>query len=334
MRRASRGCSRLGAAAGDFDVEPASVASVVAAGCHGDRLRRRKIAALRRGGGSNPVRELPKGRPGPTDGSELGCAFRELAEESGLQLEVPRGGCAKLGVEIYFTGRGCRGGPRALKKMRWYHHRVAAGEEGRWGPRTREVRFVTLRELQAATVTDGFLRRAGEAPSRAMPKELHLQPKRRSPAVEATEPGARARPKRKAPRGSAGPSCGAAAAAAATARGCARPASSAGARATGARALAGGPESKIAREARRGAAETPRARRPPSRKGGAGARARRDELRRQQGLGWRKRPRAAGDEEEEVADAESCAPTLLDEVEAGPPWRAAGEAGRDAAAAG
>ncbi|CAK0899327.1 unnamed protein product [Prorocentrum cordatum] len=260
MRLASRGGSRPSAAAGEFDGGPAAVAPVVVAGVMVTRLRGEKIPevlAFCRVGGSDPVWEFPTGRLELADGSKLGCAFRELAEETGVQLEVPPGGCVKLGVGTYSTGRGRRGGPGALKEVHWYQ--VAAGGEGRWGPRearAREVRFMTKRELRAAAVKGRFSLYAEEALKLATPK--------------ATEPVAGARPKRKAPRGSAG------------------------------------------REAL------------PGRKGGAGAGARREELRGQEG-----RPRAASDVGEEATDVESSVPTLLDEVEAELPWRAAGEAGLD-----
>ncbi|CAK0826014.1 unnamed protein product, partial [Prorocentrum cordatum] len=294
MRRASRGGSRPGAAAGDFDVEPAAVASVVAAGVVVTRLR----------GGKIPE-EFPKGRLEPTDGSELGCAFRELAEESGLQLE----------------------------DVRWYHHRLAAGDEGRWclrEVRTREVRFAPRAASghSEGRVLGEFLQRAEEALKRARPKELDLQPGRRSPAAEATEPEAKARPKRKAPRGSAGWEAPPAApplpppppppVAAPAPPPAPAPEPPAPAPPPPAPPPAAPPEPA----APSGSPERPL---PPWRGGDSSRPAgEADEARRQQGLGWRQRPGAASDDEKEVADAESSVPTLLDEVEAEPPRRAAG----------
>ncbi|CAK0873101.1 unnamed protein product, partial [Prorocentrum cordatum] len=270
--------------------------------------------ALRRVDGPDPAQEFDQGQLGPADGSTLGGAFRELAEESGLQLETPPGGRAKLGADTYSTGRGRRGGPGALKEVLRHRHRAAAGDKGRRRPRearTREARFITKRELRAAAVKGRFSLHAEEAPKLAKPKELELQPKHRSPAIEATGPEARARPKREALRGSA-----------------------AGRRPRQSRRAIGVARAAAAAEARPAGRARHRRKRLPGRMGGAGARARREELRRQQGLGRRKRPRAASDNEGEATDAEPSAATLLDEVEAEPPRRAAGEAGRDAAVAG
>ena len=56
-----------------------------------------EVLAIRRRAGPAAVWEFPKGRLEPTDQSKLHCAFRELAEEAGVVLEPPAGGCQQVG---------------------------------------------------------------------------------------------------------------------------------------------------------------------------------------------------------------------------------------------